>query len=282
MTTLGAYVPVVQSEVDGLAQFLDALSADEWQHPSACDLWTIRDVTAHLIWAADFYTDTVSRGIQGDISHPEDRPLGNAPEQAAMPEYFNQQTIKVRDRLGTQLMPTFRTSFQSLSDLMSRLSPQQWEMPSSFFRYRGGQLPAQAFLFLIIQELSIHGWDVRSRFDGISSLSEESLPLLMERVPRRLELIKFSMDTVRQPLVRYQVDLGVDSTLRYDVIVEGGKARMEQSGGSPADVTLRCDRTTFALLAYNRLTLQTAIAQGHLTIEGAKSLVAVLEQGLNA
>jgi uncharacterized protein (TIGR03083 family) len=282
MTTLGAYVPVVQSEVDGLAQFLDTLSADEWQHPSACDLWTVRDVVAHLIWAADFYTDTVSRGIQGDISHPEDRPPGNAPEQTAMPEYFNQQTIKVRDRLGAQLMPTFRASFQSLSDLMSSLSPQQWEMPCSFFRYRGGQLPAQAFLFLIIQELSIHGWDVRSRFDETASLSEESLPLLMERIPRRLELIKFPIGTVRQPLVRYQFDLRADSTLRYDVIVKGGNARMEPSGSLPADVTLLCDQTTFALMAYNRLTLQTAVAQGRLTVEGEESLVAVLEQGLNA
>ena len=63
MAVLDDYVPIVQTEADGLAQFLDTLSADDWQRPSACDLWAIRDVAAHLIWAADFYTD-------GDLGLP--------------------------------------------------------------------------------------------------------------------------------------------------------------------------------------------------------------------
>ena len=96
MATLYTYVPIVQTEADSLAQFLDTLSADDWQRPSACDLWTIRDVVAHLIWVADFYTDTMSRGMRGDISRPADRPPGDAPDPAAMPAYFNQHAIKLR------------------------------------------------------------------------------------------------------------------------------------------------------------------------------------------
>ena len=61
MAVFDAYVPIVHTETNGLAQFLDTLSADDWRRPSACELWTIRDVVAHLIWVADFYTDTVSR-----------------------------------------------------------------------------------------------------------------------------------------------------------------------------------------------------------------------------
>lgn len=124
MAALGDDVPIVQTEASGLAQFLDTLSTADWQRQSACDLWSIRDVVAHLIWAADFYTDTVSRGRQGDISMPEDRPPGNAPEPAAMPAYFDQQTRSLRDHLGARLMPTFRSIYRSLSDLMLSLSPQ--------------------------------------------------------------------------------------------------------------------------------------------------------------
>jgi uncharacterized protein (TIGR03083 family) len=176
MAALDDYVPIVQTEADGLAQFLDALSADDWQRPSACDLWAIRDVVAHLIWAADFYTDTVSRGRQGDSSLPEDRPPGDAPEPASMPAYFDQHTIRVRDRLGAELLPTFRSSYQALSNLMLSLSPQQWDMPCAFFQHYGGKQPAKTFLFLIIQELVIHGWDIRSRFDETATLAVESLP----------------------------------------------------------------------------------------------------------
>jgi uncharacterized protein (TIGR03083 family) len=118
MVALDTYVPIVHTEADGLARFLDTLSADDWGRPSACDLWAIRDVVAHLIWAADFYTDTVSRGRQGDNSLPADRPPGNAPEPMAMPAYFDQQAMQVRDRCEAALLPTFRASSQALANLM--------------------------------------------------------------------------------------------------------------------------------------------------------------------
>lgn len=280
MAPLDTYVPVVQTEADGLAQFLDSLSADDWQRPSACDLWTIRDVVAHLIWAADFYTDTVTRGMQGDISLPEDRPPGNAPDQASMPVYFYQQTIRTRDRLGARLMPAFRSRFQTLSDLMSGLSPQQWDLPCSFFHYRGGKQPAYAFLYLIIQELAIHGWDIRSRFDETATLSPASLPPLMDRIPKRSGFARFPLDTVRWPQVRYRFDLREDGGKQYDLMVEAGIPRMAPSGDAPADVTLNCDQALFALMMYKRLTLEPAISQKRLTVEGDRALVTVLDQWL--
>jgi uncharacterized protein (TIGR03083 family) len=284
MATPTSYVPLVQAEAERLTQFLDTLLPDDWQRPSACALWTTRDVVAHLIWAADFYTDTISRGMHGDISHPVDRPPGDAPASlTAMSAYLNQQAIKVCDRVGTALLPTFRSSFHSLSHVMARLSPQQWELPCAFFHFRGGQRPAYAFLFAIIAELAIHGWDIRSRFDEMASLSEQSLQLLMERsIPTILGFVTFSMDAGLPSMVRYRFDLGGESALRYDVIVEGSKARMEPSADAPADVTLRCDRATFALLLYHRFTLDSAVAQGRLTVDGNQALARVLEQSLTA
>jgi uncharacterized protein (TIGR03083 family) len=132
MTIPRDYVHIVQREAEDIATFLNTLSVDDWQRPSACDLWAIQDVTAHLIWAANFYTDTVSRGIQGDHSLPEDRPPGDAPDPASMPAYFDQQAMKIRDHLEGDLTPTLRSSFQALSSLMLGLSPEEWEMPCSF------------------------------------------------------------------------------------------------------------------------------------------------------
>jgi uncharacterized protein (TIGR03083 family) len=282
MAALDAYVPLVHTEADSLAQFLATLSADGWQRPSACDLWAIRDVVAHLIWAADFYTDAVSRGIQGDISHPADRPPGNAPALfPAMPAYIDQQARTVRERVGTALLPTFQASFHALSQGMTRLSPQQWEMPCAFFHFRGGHRPAHAFLFAILAELAIHGWDIRSRFDATAPLSEQSLRFLLERgLPTLVGFLTFPMDTDHPSPVRYRCDLGVDSALRYDVIVDGGRARMEPAADVPAAVTLRCDRTTFALVLYSRVPLDTAVAQGCVTVEGNPALARVLAQSL--
>jgi uncharacterized protein (TIGR03083 family) len=282
MAALDAYVPLVHTEADGLAQFLATLSADDWQQPSACDLWTIRDLVAHLIWAADFYTDSVSRGIQGDLSHPTDRPPGNAPALfPAMPAYIDQQARAVCARVGTVLLPTFRSSFHALAQVMVRLSPPQWELPCAFFPFRGGHRPASAFLFAILAELAIHGWDIRSRFDATAPLSEQSLGFLLERsLPTLVGFLTFPSDTGSPSPVRYRWALEGARALRYDVIVEGGQGRMEPAADMPAAVTFRCDRTTFALVLYSRVPLEAAVAQGRVTVEGNHALAQGLAQSL--
>jgi hypothetical protein len=166
---------------------------------------------------------------------------------------------------------------------MVDLSPQQWALPCAFFQHFGGTLPAQAFLFLVIQELVIHGWDIRSRFVEAATLAAASLPPLMERIRTRFGLqgfATFPIDAARWPLVRYQFALRAEKVRSYDVIVAGGKARMEPSGREPADVTLRCDQATFALMMYKRLTLDPTVAQGRVTVDGDPALVAVLDRWL--
>ena len=53
MSTLESYVPLIQAEAERLAQFVDTLSTDDLQRPSACELWQIHDVVAHLEPAND-------------------------------------------------------------------------------------------------------------------------------------------------------------------------------------------------------------------------------------
>lgn len=37
-----------------------------WEKQSACDLWLVSDVVAHLIGNAEFYAGTVERGLEGE------------------------------------------------------------------------------------------------------------------------------------------------------------------------------------------------------------------------
>ncbi len=52
------------------------------------------------------------------------------------------------------------------------------------------------------------------------------------------------------------------------------------AGDAAADVTLRCDESTFALLMYRRFTLEPAMAQGRLIVEGNQELTMALNQWL--
>ena len=71
MDAIETRVKLIKSESEGFGQYLDSLAPDNWSHNSACDLWEVRDVVAHLVWVAEFYLDTISRGVNGDASAPE-------------------------------------------------------------------------------------------------------------------------------------------------------------------------------------------------------------------
>jgi len=282
MSTLESYVPLIQAEAERLAQFLDTLSADDFQRPSACELWEIHDVVAHLIWGADFYADSVSRGLQGDTSLPENRPPGDTSDTVPMSTYFAQHAIRLREVLGDRLLPTFRTSYTALTELMTALHEQAWDTPCAFFP-RYGQLPVRAFLLLTVQELVIHTWDIRSRFDASVALAADLLPLLLERIPGRFGVPDFAAFPLHQEgsePVRYRWDVTGMNPGTYDVIVEGGKARMEPADDTMAGVTLRCDDGTFALLMYKRLTLEPATAQERAVVKGDQKLITALDEWL--
>ena len=48
MDTPEHLVHVLQGEAERLTQSLQTLPPDAWHHPSACDLWDVRDVVGHL------------------------------------------------------------------------------------------------------------------------------------------------------------------------------------------------------------------------------------------
>ncbi len=49
------------------------------------------------------------------------------------------------------------------------------------------------------------------------------------------------------------------------------------AGDAAADVTLQCDDSTFALLMYKRFTLEPAMVQGRLVVEGEQELTMALD-----
>ena len=73
MSTQVECVKVIQTESARLQQYLTALPQDAWTTPSACALWEVRDVVAHLTTGIEGFTLRITRGLQGDTSPPDGR-----------------------------------------------------------------------------------------------------------------------------------------------------------------------------------------------------------------
>jgi uncharacterized protein (TIGR03083 family) len=282
MDAPASLVQRIQSEAARLTQYLHTLAPDAWIRPSACDRWEVRDVVGHLTWVAEFYVDTISRGVHGDISLRADRPPGDGPEAAAMNAYIAQRAVAWRERLGEQLLPTFRTRYEQLHHLLVGLSPQDWDKPCAFWRFMGN-IPVRAFLPLAMQELAIHGWDIRSQLETTAPLSAESLSVLMARIPVRFGVpgyADFRLDAQAPAPVRYRFALSGVVPSTHDIVVENAKARMEPASTTTPHVTFRCETDIFVLMMYRRLTLEPVLVAGQLVVEGDQGLAMAFDQWL--
>jgi hypothetical protein len=187
-----------------------------------------------------------------------------------------------RERLGEQLLPTFRAQVDQLITLFLQLGPQEWAcLAYSALRV----VPLWRYPFLTLAEVALHAWDIRSQLEPAVRLSRESVSALVQQLPPRLAwggaggaALGHVADLAEPARYRWEATQGVPG--RYDIVVEDGTGRIEPASSAEADVALRGEAETFVLLLYGRLTLEAAMATGRLRTEGEPGRVAAFERWL--
>lgn len=272
-------VKIIQSESVRFTQYLQALPSDAWRQPSACAQWQIQDVVAHLGGAVEFYVDTLSRGLQGDTAPSEGFPLAGTVNAAAMAEPLAQMAITTREQLGDHVLPTFEATLTRLNNLLAGVGSEAWERPC-YHPWR--LMPVRQFLAMTLQELVLHGWDIRSRLTPDASLTTESFPALLELIAtsRTSGFLNwaFRPGTKLSTPVRYRFELTDAVPSRMDIVVEGDQAHVAEAGDTAAAVTFHCDTETYLLVMYGRLSLEEARTLGRLSIEGNQELIVAFGQ----
>src|SRR5262249_25937275 len=159
-------------------------------------------------------------------------------------------------------------SHHQLQDLMSSLSPKDWETPCGRDRR-----PAHQFLTARLIELAMHAWDIWSRHAPTRPLFAASVPLFLERLPG-LVARNARPDTQLPTPLRYRFAVTGAMPSQHDIVLEGEAVRMEPAGTTTADVRCQCAPEMFFLLMYGRLPPQTAVARGRLVVEGTRDPMA--------
>jgi hypothetical protein len=199
--------------------------------------------------------------VQSDTSPPERfLPAGSA-SQEWINEHFYQSAIARRASLGVQLVPMFGARYEQLYYLMAGLSPQDWAKPCYHER---GNRPARRFTTTVVNELVIHGWDIRSELEPSAHLSAEVLPVLIERIQQRFRNPRsaaFLLGSKLPAHLRYRLEMTGAVPGKEDIVVEDGKCWIELAAEATTDATIRCDTETFVLLMNRRLLLDSLIGQ---------------------
>lgn len=254
----------VMNEATRLGDFLAGLDESAWSRDSACEGWVIGDVVAHLAGGAATWADSINRAVAGDADPPEGQEF-MAPGQRGS-EVTAEAARSSHQQLGMQLMENFRAGYAGLGQVLAGLKAEDWDKPCF---HRRGPMPIQDFVSLRLQELAVHGWDIRSGLDPRANVSEEALPVLTGRVSRWLT--NAFMPGLRLPApVRYRFDVSSPVPVQEDVIVNRESFSIQPVSHAAANVTFRSNTGNYILLIYGRLTPQEGVATGRLTIEGSQ------------
>jgi len=256
-------VELISAEASQLQDFLAGLRPEEWSSPSACAGWTVGDVVAHLTQGARTWGDAITRARAGDFNPPPGQPPLRPGERGSAATA--QRAIDFRQELGeAALLQAFVSDYQRLHQVLRGLQPEDWSKPCF---HRRGVLPIRDYVGLRLQELAIHGWDMRTAFDAAATLSERPLPVLVGLAQRWLSNTFHPIPRLVVP-VRYRFDVSGPVSLRQDVLVSQDSFHLMPAADGGADVTFHCHTEDYILLVYGRLSLDRAVDTGRLEIEG--------------
>jgi hypothetical protein len=184
-----------------------------------------------------------------------------------------------REHLGTQVLATFAATITRLHGFLAGVGPQEWE----HLCYHPWRLmPVRQFLAMTLQELVLHGWDIRSRLSPDATLSPESVPALLELIAtsRTSGFLSWAFRPGPQLAapIRYRFEV-IGSVPRWvDIVIEGDHAHIADATDTSASVTFYCDMETYVLVMYGRLSLAAASGVDRLRIEGGQGSVAAFAQ----
>ena len=262
-TVMTEVIELISTEASQLQNFLAGLRPEAWSRPSACAGWTVGDVTAHLTQGARTWSEAIARARAGDSNPPPGQPPLRPGERGSAATA--QRAIAFRQGMGDQaLLQAFVSDYQRLHQVLLDLQSEDWSKPCF---HRRGVLPIRDYVGLRLQELAIHGWDMRTAFDDAAALSERPLPVLVGLAQRWLSNTFHPVPRLAAP-VRYRFDVSGPAPLQQDVLVSQDSFHLAPVADIGADVTFRCNTGDYILLVYGRLPLGRAVDTGRLEIAG--------------
>ena len=259
MTEIEHRVAVAKRLANNIRDYLDDLTPQQWELPSACAEWQVQDVVSHLIGGAERQAESMKRGLAGD-SNP---PVGFVPPQPAELSAANaRRDIARRNEMSGHFLESFDVSYQKLHQEFDEFSDVSWD--TLCWHVRRGAMTAASYVELRIQELALHDFDIRSAFQPDAGLDPDSVPVLLDMTPRWLGMCFRPSEKLSKPVV-YGFD--VDET-QSQLIVTGDAFELRPDAALEPDLSLSANGEQYLLFTYGRLTAEDGIHLGRLSVTG--------------
>lgn len=250
-------VAVLAEEWAAISELCAGLSEAEWDLPSECPGWTVRDVLSHLIG--------VERVLLGDPAPP--------PVAERGPHIRNDMGAAneawVAARRG-QPGPAVLAEFREVTD---RRLEQLRAFPPGHFDEVGpspvGNVPYREFMHVRVMDCWVHEQDIRVATGRPGHADGPAARISIDRIASAMPFVVGKRAGAPDGSgVRFE--LAGSPARRVDVVVRDGRAAMEAL--EKPDVTLRMDAEVFWRLGCGRVAGEAALGAALVGVDGDRSL----------
>ncbi len=266
MSAVSTRIDLFDHEAQKLIEFLSEMSPNAWETPSACEGWTVADVIGHLT-SVDL-SNRLLRGLDGIHSPPEGSPSPEQHDEDAFAQSIYQRAVDASQRLGSGLLDDFTERIGETVSQFRAVQPDQW---NNLVYWPTGPMSVDTLLTQRIAELTMHGWDIRSRLEDQFHLSDGSVTALLDTVDRAARRAFRPDPALATNPIRYRFLINRPEERTLDLVLSDDAAEIihgtaaERPLGRP-DVTVECDGEACVLIMYGRLTPSDAITSGRMVV----------------
>jgi uncharacterized protein (TIGR03083 family) len=252
-------VEVLSEEWAAIAALCGAMSDEEWELPTDCPGWSVRDVLSHLVGT--------ERSLLGESPPPLPDP---------MPPYVrnpvgatNEAWVASRRSLpGRRVLAEFEeVTSRRLRDLRSWSSPRFEEIVPSPV----GKVPYREFMSVRVMDCWVHEQDVRMATGRPGHRDAPAAQIAFDRLSSATGFIVAKQAGAGEgSSVRF--DVTGERPMRIDIVVREGRGRRTEDLSEPPTAVLRMDAETFWRLTCGRIEGSAAFSAGLVQVEGDSAL----------
>ena len=237
-----------------LAADLDSLSPDEWDGPTNCPPWRVRELAAHIVVSGEGFAASVRQGLAGSVDPPGDQEE-RLRRHAAL-ESSDPATV-------ARALRTVTADFVGIYDGLD-----QRDLGALCYHRRGNQ-PVRWYAAHRLAEVAFHYWDVDFSLGREPELDQHVAQLLLptllqSNAPRTYAA---GLTPQRGSGERFLLAVKDDPGASWVITIDPEQLLAERGSG-PADLSISGSAADLALLAYGRLDLKALAQSGALRLDG--------------
>lgn len=249
-----ALVGALGAEWGEIAELCARLDEAEWDLPTECPGWSVRDNLAHVIGTELMLTGESSPDIELQDAVHIKNPIGEN----------NEKWIEARrGSPGADVLAEFETVTQGRLDTLGAMSQADFDAPSWT---PAGDATFGRMMRIRLFDSWMHDQDIRQATGREGNLGGDHVALALDEIVTSMGYVVGKLGAAPDG-ARVQIDLTGPTSLTINVEIEGRARLVDSLGGEPT-IGIRMPTLLFTRLCGGRTSPDEALAAGVIELSG--------------